>query len=62
MYYGGLGNLITKNNLAFRSSEFTYKSMTILLLTLKGWDLFYVIFFRLKPKEKNLTFQKVKEK
>lgn len=48
MYYGGPRNLIAKNNLAYRSSEFIYKSMTILLLILKGWDLFHVNFFQFK--------------
>ena len=48
MYYGGLGNFIAKNNSAFRSSEFIYKSMTIVLLTLKD-GFYFVIFFQLKP-------------
>lgn len=61
MYYGELGNVTAKNNLTFRSSEFTYKSMTILLFTLKRWDLFYVILFGLKLNQK-LDFPKSKGK
>lgn len=50
MYDGGLRNLIAKNKLIFRSSEFIYKSMTILLFTLKRWDLFYLVLTEAESK------------
>lgn len=61
MYYGGLGNFIAENNSAFRSSEFIYKSMTILLLTLKGWVLFCYLFSA-EAKLKKCDFPKSKVK